>query len=332
MRRMSHRELINDSFLRGVLKAAKTAAETLTPELTQPIKALAQPFQSMKQAYSSEQPLSVLKDFLSNSPDIELIEVLKQETKVREANPNKNRLNRALQPKNVTLITFRATVYKKGVIRDYKTYGEAITPTVSNMARSLPRIPFPKKRLPGQPPVTGRPPKKTKRPDIDEIDTTPNKEEAVEGDKSVKTLTAEIFRTAKGLILDEIYDTETGYVYYKDSGKQKQLPSFDNTLIKYKDPQTGGYPVRRLIAFLDRDIGIKNTSAKNIVPGATDLQDLISKLTGIAPINLDTIIPEPEIQKIKAALLNIYVEQRQIKGKSQRQLLYEVVNLVKTTS
>lgn len=119
MEKLTQRELLTEAFpdiMKGFATATVAAAKALAPEITNPLSKVIEPVKQIKQAYSSQQPLSVLKDTLAKKTNIEFIKLVKQEQ--RTANPNKN----SFQSKNVTLITFEATVYAKGTDRKYKKY------------------------------------------------------------------------------------------------------------------------------------------------------------------------------------------------------------------
>lgn len=332
MRKFSQTELLNEAFpdlLKGAVKLAKKVAKAgagvISPTAVDVYDKTKAGLKNLTSTYSSEQPLSVLKKALEKSPNIEFIKLIKQEQ--RTANPSKGKF----QSKNVTLITFQATVYRKGLERAYKVYEAANNIIVSknnlsvpnrniNQARArtvsskAPRLPGGSdlsisKQAPSMRQAQGRV--------IDaEIPRLPNetkqKDTALakspEGGGEVKTLTAEVFRTSEGLQVGEIYDTATGAVY--SSGDKNKKPVFSTTITNYKGTTQGGYLVKNILAYLTKEIGLSNSSAKNIAAGAKDLQDMISKLTGIAPISLTTVIPDSEIQKIGDALRPVYVENK----------------------
>lgn len=326
MAKLSQRKVIHEAFpdmMRGLKDAMVTAAKTLAPEITNPLGRVAEPFKAMKKSYSNQQPLSVLKEYLGKKTDIEFIKLIKQEK--RTANPNKSWFKKIYGPKNVTKITFTATVYHKGTVRDYKPYTEAV-------GRGLPR-----------PPSTGlyKPRASEQTLDIDieqqpqpqrlglpQPQPQPNQSGKLQQQGEESTLTAEIFRTSEGLQVGEIYNTKTGRIYYSE--KEKSLPIFNNEITNYKDPATGDYPVKNIIRFLQKVVGLNDKIAKNIVANATDLQNLIQIATGITITNINDVIPSADIDKLRAVLVPLYVENNNSKersNKSQITLLEELSRL-----
>jgi hypothetical protein len=306
MRKLTQREFLSEGIsdvFKGLKAAIVAGAETFAPEIVNPLRKVAEPFKKTKNAFFSQQPLSVLKDTLAKKTDIEFIEMVGKPDQ-RLANPKKNKF----QSKNVTLITFTAYVYKKGTERQYKPYGEAVSNTLSPLKTGPERL---NTRSRFTPPNTS-------------VATTaaPTNEP-----KDVMTLTAEVFRTKDGLIVSEIYDTKTGVVFYSASGNQGRLPIFDSLIRKYIDNSTGGYPVKNLVAFLKREIKLTDTDANGIITGARNLQELISKSTGARIANINTLIPDNKIYKLKQALMPLYVESNK-NSKSQRILLSEMNSLV----
>jgi hypothetical protein len=312
MRKFSQTELLNEAFadiLRGSVelagKAAKAAAGVISPTAVSVYDKTKAGIKDYASTYSNEQPLAVLKKALEKNPNIEFIKFIKEEQ--RTANPTKGKL----QGKNVTLITFEATVYRRGLERKYKVYEANNNLSIPNRGLSVPNrglsVPKQEITIPNQ--TQGM--KQARGRVVDaEVPRLPNKTSPQDNtpseEGSVKTLTAEIFRTSEGLQVGEIYDSATGVVYYS-RGKDKK-PVFSTAISGYRDSAKGGFPVKNIIAFLTRELKINDSAAKNIISGATNLKDLISSATGVTPLDLNTIIPDNVIDKLGDALRPLYVE------------------------
>ncbi len=294
--------------IRGGAAAAKAAITAFAPEITEPLAAVASPFIKTYSAYKSQQPASVLEQYLGYNTDIELVKIIDQ--KQKPANPKKSWFRELVGPKNVTLITFTAYVYERGGDRRYKQYGEAAGSLVK------PFIPIGRE-------IVKRKIRKVKKQG--DAEDTPSKTEET---TPLATLTAEVFRTAKGLQIGEIYDTKTGYVYHSSASKTGRLPVFNELVRRYRDNKANGYPVKNIIAFLTREIRLNDRSARNVLPNAKNLQDLISKATGVNIVDINTVIPDNQIDKLKSVLVPLYVESNvPITGKTQKQLLEETLLL-----
>jgi hypothetical protein len=325
MHKFSQAELLNEAFpdlLRGAVKlagkAAKATAGVISPTAVSVYDKTIAGIKDYASTYSNEQPLAVLKKALEKDPNIEFIKFIKEEQ--RTANPTKGRL----QGKNVTLITFEATVYRRGLERNYKVYEANNSLSIPNRSLSTPNrslstpnrsLSIPKQEItvPNQTQGMRRPRGRVVDAEVPLLsykpspqDETSPQDEAPSQESSVKTLTAEIFRTSEGLQVGEIYDSTTGVVYYS-RGKEKK-PVFNTAISGYRDSAKGGFPVKNIIAFLTRELKINDSAAKNIISGATNLKDLISSATGVTPLDLDTIIPDNVIDKLGDALRPLYVE------------------------
>jgi hypothetical protein len=312
MSRLSQKELLVEfGFLNGVraaASAAKAAVLAVAPEIGNDLKRLASPITGAYKAVRNQTPVLFLKDLLAKKTNIEFNKLVTQDK--RPANPNKPWYKRIYGPKSVTLVTFTAFVYHKGKTRDYRMYKEAIGKALPKVLPKVlpkkplpkgpkPKEPLPKEPLPKEPLPKGPLPKDPlpKRP------LNPKKPQSEEPE--VDTLTAEIFRTSEGLQIGDIYSTKTGRIFYSE--KEKSLPIFNNDVVKYKDPATGNYTVKNLIAFLTREIGLSNSMAKNINQNANNLSDLISITTGVKS-DLNAIVPAANLDKLRAALYPLYVE------------------------
>lgn len=337
MSKLTQKETIHESRfrngLRGLASATITAAKTLAPEITTPLGQVVQPFKAMKQAFSNQQPLYILKEFLSKKTDIEFIKLVNQET--RTANPDKPWYKKITGPKNVTLITFTATVYHKGKVRDYKPYTEATNrglPRPNDIIQFKPKtqstgmVPFQPKTQLGNPSMrqaSGRViPPSTPAPNQGGATPAPGTTPAPNQD----TLTAEIFRTSEGLQVGQIFSTKTGRVYYSE--KEQTLPVFNNEIINFKD-SSGQYTIRTVSAFLQRIVKISDATAKSIKTGATNIPSLIQLTTGVSSTAPDTIIPPGDIDKLRDVLVPLYVESKNVnRGISQRELIKETTRLI----
>lgn len=356
MSKLTQKELITEGFLdtvRALGAATKQVFKTVMPNTAQAIGDIRDKAMAVKGAYTKQIPLSFLKDILKKRTDIEFIEFIKQEQ--RTANPKKPWYRKIYGPKNVTLITFTATVYHKGTVRDYKMYKEAV-------GRGLPRpndITLfkgpstgikqykPKNSKTGLGPSSmrqargqvidselGPPSMRQARGRV--IDVQGREDDDVVQDDGqpkepiVDTLTAEIFRTSEGLQLGDIYSTKTGRMYYTE--KEKALPVFNNVVVKYRDSATGDYTVKSLVVFLQREIGLRDSMAKNIVQSAQTLSELISRTTGVTN-DLNAVVPAVSLNKLRAALHPLYVESsnktltNKNKQMSQLTLLEQISNL-----
>jgi hypothetical protein len=240
--------------------------QTLAPEITQPLGRVAEPFKQMAQAFSGQQPVQFLKDQLKDNPYIEIIKILKQE---------KRKAKKGFLAKEVTLITFLANVYERGNLakgRQYKAYesyslnaetiiNEAVLPPGVSSVRSLPGG-----TAPTTPPTATAP----------TSSTTTNQPPAGAASLQTKTLTAEIFRTNKGLKLEDIFDTETGQKYSIGEDKNR-LGTFED---KISNRNLGANPTAERMAKAIKqafnDSQQKTMRDSHSVP---DMLQLVMKLT-----------------------------------------------------
>ena len=117
-------------------------------------------------------------------------------------------------------------------------------------------------------------------------------------------------------------------MYHSNASKTRRLPVFSELVRKYRDSKANGYPVKNIITFLTREIRLNDRSAGNVLPNAKNLQDLISKATGVNIGDINTVIPDNQIDKLKSVLIPLYVESNvPITGKTQKQLLEETLLL-----
>jgi hypothetical protein len=287
MVKYSQKRLLQEGFtdiVRGVASVAKTGMQTLAPEITQPLGRVAEPFKQMAQAFSGQQPVQFLKDQLKDSPYIEIIKILKQE---------KRKAKKGFLAKEVTLITFLANVYEKGNLekgRQYKAYesyslytdtiiNEAVLPPGATNVRSLPGG-----TTSTTPPTATAPMSSTNQPPVGA--STPQ----------TKTLTAEIFRTNKGLKLEDIFDTETGQKYNIGQDKNR-LDTFED---KISNRNLGANPtVERMSKAIKQAFNNSQQKTMQDSHGVPDMLKLVMKLT--SKTNSTDTLSTADIAKISQA-------------------------------
>jgi hypothetical protein len=267
MVKYSQKRLLQEGFtdiVRGVASVAKTGMQTLAPEITQSLGKVAEPFKQMAQAFSGQQPVQFLKNQLKDNPHIEITKILKQE---------KKKAKKGVFAKEVTLITFQANVYERGNLakgRQYKAYESysLYTGTIINEA-VLPPGTTSVRTLPGgttstTPPASAAPTSSTPRTPANA--TTPQ----------TKTLTAEIFRTSKGLQLGDIFDTETGQRYNIGQDKNR-LGTFED---KISNRNLGANPtVERMAKAIKQAFNNSQQKTMRDSHSVTDMLQLVMKLT-----------------------------------------------------
>ena len=270
MVKYSQKRLLQEGFtdiVRGVASVAKTGMQTLAPEITQPLGRVAEPFKQMAQAFSGQQPVQFLKDQLKDNPHIEITKILKQE---------KKKAKKGFFAKEVTLITFQANVYERGNLakgRQYKAYesyslnaetiiNEAVLPPGVSSVRSLPG---------GTAATTSTAPTTTSSSTSTTTQTSANATTP-----RTKTLTAEIFRTSKGLQLGDIFDTETGQRYNIGEDKNK-LGTFEDKIL---NRNLGANPtVERMAKAIKQAFNNSQQKTMRDSHSVPDMLQLVMKLT-----------------------------------------------------
>ena len=181
-----------------------------------------------------------LKENLKKNTGIELIKVVNSTT--QQANPTKSFYNRIFGPKTVTIITFTGTTYRKNAERQYKTYGEANELMAPGSGSQLANRNNNQLAARSQQLGPRRINNQMRNASGRVIDTAPQGLPAPNDSTTIPekeivpnqiVMAAEVFRTADGFQLGDIYNPKTGEIVFtspKPTTKKVSKTSQKNTL------------------------------------------------------------------------------------------------------